>query len=256
METTVRAGNDTIWVEDSGGDGPAVVLMHPGIADSRSWDLVWPALAPRLRVIRYDARGFGRSPQPSEEFRHLDDLIAVLDQRGVTSAHLAGCSMGGANAIDLALASPERVRSLTLLCPGVTGYPWPAEPELDAAAQAAAEAGEDALLALSIREWAAAGAGAQVAAMMRSAVRAWAGEERYARDAEPAFDRLGELKVATVLMVGDLDRPALIACDEEAAARIPGCELIRMPGVDHLPAVREPALVTATILRQCGVAAS
>lgn len=90
--------------------------------------------------------------------------------------------------------------------------------------------------------------------MMRSAVRAWPWEERFAVDAEPAFDRLGALLVPTVLMLGDLDRPALIECDEAMAKRISGCELIRMPGVDHLPAVRDPALVAKTILRQCGLA--
>ena len=210
----------------------------------------------RLRVIRYDARGYGRSSQPTEKFRHLDDLRAVLGARGVTSAHLVGCSMGGANAIDLALAEPGLVRSLTLLCPGVTGYPWPPEPDLDAEAAAAEEAGEDALLALSMREWAAGGADLEVADMMRSAVRAWPGEERFAQDAEPAFDRLGDLHVPAVLMIGDIDRPALIACGAEVAARISGCQLIKMPGVDHLPAVRVPEHVTTTILRQCGLSAA
>src|SRR5262249_31325947 len=132
METRAIAGSDTLWVEDSGGPGPTAVLLHPGIADARSWDLVWPALTERLRVIRYDARGYHRSPPPTEEFSHLNDLIAVLDQRAVPSAHLVGCSMGGANAIDLALAHPDRVLSLTLLCPGVSGYQWPDEPELGA----------------------------------------------------------------------------------------------------------------------------
>lgn len=252
MPTTVTVGADRIWVEDSGGPGPAAVLLHPGIADARSWDLVWPALTERLRVIRYDARGYGRSPAPTEEFRHLDDLIGVLDQLDVPSAHLAGCSMGGANAIDLALACPERVQSLTLLSPGVTGYKWPSEPEFDAEAAAATEAGEDAVVALSLREWAAAGAEPLVVDMMRSAVRAWRAEDVFVRDAEPAFDRLGDVRAPTVLMVGDLDRPALIECDEAVAARIIGCELIRLPGVDHLPAMREPGLVIQTILRQCG----
>jgi 3-oxoadipate enol-lactonase len=52
-------------------------------------------------------------------------------------------------------------------------------------------------------------------------------------------------------MVGDKDNPALIASNEEAARRIPGCELIRMPGVDHYPTVREPKLVLETILSHC-----
>jgi pimeloyl-ACP methyl ester carboxylesterase len=57
--------------------------------------------------------------------------------------------------------------------------------------------------------------------------------------------------VPTVLMVGDMDDPGLIASNEQAAQRIPGCELIRMPGVDHYPTVRAPVLVAETILRHC-----
>jgi pimeloyl-ACP methyl ester carboxylesterase len=86
----------------------------------------------------------------------------------------------------------------------------------------------------------------------RSAIAAWPVEDDFVREAEPAFDRLADVRAPTVLMVGDLDRPALIECDEAIAARITGCELIRMPRVDHLPAIREPGLVTQTILRQCG----
>ena len=84
---------------------------------------------------------------------------------------------------------------------------------------------------------------------MRSAMRAWDGEEQFEREGEPTFDRLGELGAPTILMVGDLDDAALILSNEEAARRIPGCELIRMPGVDHYPTVRAPKLVAEAILR-------
>ncbi len=86
---------------------------------------------------------------------------------------------------------------------------------------------------------------------MRSALRAAEGEEQFEKPGEPAFDRLGELRVPTVLMVGDKDDPGLIVSNEAAAARIPGCELIRMPGVDHYPTVRAPKLVADTILQHC-----
>ncbi|MGI9005549.1 MAG: alpha/beta fold hydrolase [Streptosporangiaceae bacterium] len=69
-----------------------------------------------MRVIRYDARGYGRSPQPTGPFRPLDDLTAVLDQLEVPAAHLVGCSAGGANAIDLALAHRAATRSSARSC--------------------------------------------------------------------------------------------------------------------------------------------
>lgn len=235
----------------SAGDGQVVVLLHPGVADARSWDLVWPLLAERIRVIRYDARGYGQSQQPTAEYRQVDDLIAVLDHFGLSSAHLAGSSQGGGIAIDLALAQPERVRSLTLLSPGVSGYEWPANPEQDAQEEAALAIGEDAAIELYLSAWAAAGTTPLIADMMRSAARAWPAEREFCQLADPAFDRLKDLKFPVVLMVGDRDLPELIECNKQIVARLERCELIKMPGVDHLAALREPELVAATILRQC-----
>jgi pimeloyl-ACP methyl ester carboxylesterase len=239
----------TVWADDSGGDRPPLVLLHPGVGDSRIWDPVLPRLGGRYRVIRYDARGYGRSPQPTGGYSRLDDLVAVLDHVGLARAPLVGCSMGGGAAISLALADPGRVSALVLLCPGVSGYDWPEEPELDAEYEALSAAEDlDGLVALGLREWAAAGAEPGVVAQLRSAVPGWLGEDRYARLDPPAFDRLGELDVPSVLLLGDRDRPALIACDEQIAARIPGCRLVRVPGVDHLPPLRVPDLVADLIL--------
>jgi 3-oxoadipate enol-lactonase len=79
-------------------------------------------------------------------------------------------------------------------------------------------------------------------------MRAWENEERFQQRGEPVYDRLGDLRVPVVLLVGDRDDPGLIASNEAAAERIPGCEFIRMAGVDHYPTMRAPQLVTEAIL--------
>lgn len=243
-------GADKIWAEDSGGSGPALVLLHEGVGDSRMWDPVWSDLTAAHRVIRYDVRGFGRSPAATEAFTLLGDLRAVLSHFHVAVAHVAGCSMGGGTALEFALAEPDRVKSLVLLCPGIGGYPYPETPELDEACEALAEAGDDqGIIQILLDVWARAGDDALVTDMMRSAMRAWDGEEEFEREGEPTFDRLCELRAPTVITVGDLDDAALIASNEEAAKRIPGCELIRMAGVDHYPTVRAPELVADVIFR-------
>src|SRR5262249_35115750 len=212
----------------------------------------WAELTAGFRAIRYDVRGYGRSPAPTEDFTLLGDLRSVLDQFGVCNAHLAGCSMGGATALEFALAEPERVKTLVLLCPGIGGYPYPENTELEAECDALAAAGDqDGLVRVLLRVWGAAGSDPLVTDLMRSAIRAWEGEDRFEKPGEPVFDRLGELRMPTALMVGDKDDPGLIASNQAAAARIPGCELIWMPGVDHYPTVREPELVAETILRHC-----
>ena len=252
MQTMLAVGADKIWAEDSGASGPVLVLLHEGVGDARMWDPIWADLTASFRAIRYDVRGFGRSPAATQDFTLLGDLRSVLDHFGVTSTHVAGCSMGGGTALEFALAEPERVKTLVLLCPGIGGYPYPESAELKAECDALAAAGDlDGLHRVLLGVWGAAGPDPLVADLMRSAIRAWESEERFEKPGEPTFDRLGELRVPTVLMVGDKDDPGLIASNQAAASRIPGCQLIWMPGVDHYPTVREPKLVIKTILRQC-----
>ena len=103
-----------------GAGTPRYVLLHAGVADSRAWDAVAPALDGPS--VAYDRRGFGGTPPGPEGFRHLDDLLAVLDAvAGDEPVWLIGNSMGGALAIDAALEAPERFAGLVLIGPGVSG---------------------------------------------------------------------------------------------------------------------------------------
>ena len=245
----VAVDGGEVWSKDSGSDGPPVVLLHPGVGDSRIWEPVLPTLTASYRVIRYDARGFGRSPAPMVDFSLLADLIAVLDYYGLDRVAMVGCSQGGGSALGLALEQPTRVAALVLLCPGVPGYPWPEEPdELDAEYEHALDAGDvDAVAGLMQRIWAGAGSTSAVMEQLRSAARAEISSRGMEQRDPPVFDRLGEISVPTSLLVGDADYAPLIQANRQAAARIPGCELAVVPGMDHLPPLREPDLVLSTI---------
>lgn len=245
-----------VWADDSGGDGPPLVLLHPGVGDSRIWEPVLAPLTARYRVIRYDARGFGKSPAPAAKFSLLRDLIAVLDHLGVERAAFVGCSQGGGSSLGLALAQPARVSALVLLCPGIPGFPFTAEDE--AADNAELEAGYERALAARDAEalaevmrqvWAAAGATPAVMEQLRSAARAAIAGGDLEQEDPPVFGRLGEIAVPAALMVGDADRPPLIRSNRESAARIAGCEFVFVPGMDHFPPLREPELVLDLITR-------
>ena len=255
MEQLISVGNDEVWVQDSGGTGPVVLLLHPGIADSSVWDQLWRELSPVCRLIRFDVRAYGRSPAATETYSIVGDALTVLDQLEVPSAHLVGCSMGGGAAIDLAVLHPDRVLSLTLLCPGITGYDWPDEPELEAEFERLVHADDQAgLLQFGLRLWAAADPGdPQVVALMRAAGGAQANESEFQTTESTTYDRLGEITARTVMLVGDADNPTLVSADLVAAQRIPGCKLVMMPGVDHFPMLRDPALVLATVRDQLGI---
>jgi 3-oxoadipate enol-lactonase len=73
------------------GAGQPLVMIHAGVADSRQWDAVFTHLAQRMRVVRYDMRGYGKSVPVDGEFSHMGDLIALL-------AHLHSMPRACANA--------------------------------------------------------------------------------------------------------------------------------------------------------------
>jgi 3-oxoadipate enol-lactonase len=249
----IEVDGGVIWAEDTGGTGPAVVLVHPGIGDSRIWNPVMARLAARYRVIRYDDRGYGSSPPATVPFTLFDDLVAVLARLEVPQATFVGCSQGGASSIDLALASPERVRALVLVSPGVSGYPWPEEPEThDEAERLMAAADVEGLARLGLRTWAAAGQDEAVVAQLRSAATSWVANGEYEKENTAAFDRLGDVTAPTVLLIGDKDHPPLIACDQAIAGRIPGCRVIDVPGGDHLLPLRVPGLIAETVEQLAG----
>ena len=250
--TMIDVDGGTVWADDSGGDGPPLVLLHPGVGDSRIWDPVLPALTGRYRVIRYDSRGFGQSPAPTVEFGLLRDLVAVLDHCKIERAAFVGCSQGGASALGLAVQEPDRVAALVLLCPGVPGFPLsdpPAElASLDGDWERAEKAADvEALAEITLRIWGQAGPTPEVMEQVRSSARASIAIGGLEQRDPPVFDRLSEVTAPSSLLVGDLDYPPLIEADKAAAARIPGCELIVVPGMDHLPPLRDPDLVLATI---------
>jgi 3-oxoadipate enol-lactonase len=250
--TMIEVDGGTVWADDTGGDGPPLVLLHPGVGDSRIWDPVLPALAAKYRVIRYDARGFGHSPAPTATFSLLRDLVTVLDHYDVKRAAIVGCSQGGGTALGLALEQPERVPALVLLCPGIPGIPLDDDSDegavLGAEWERAEAAGDvDGLASVTQRVWGRAGATPEAMEQFRSSARAVLATGDLEQEDPPVYERLTEIAVPSSLLVGDADFAPLIEADKAAAARIPGCELILVPGMDHLPPLRDPELVLRTI---------
>ena len=111
---------DLEW--DEAGSGPPLLLLHSGITDRRMWDPQMELLAdgvPRDPVRRARLRRVG-AHRRRRTTRH-DDAVAVLDAAGVDRATVVGSSMGGANAIDLAIVHPGRVSALVAVGIGPRG---------------------------------------------------------------------------------------------------------------------------------------
>lgn len=127
-EYTVRVDAADVFVSDTGGNGPALVLLHgggPGASGLSNYSRNIDALARHFRVVVPDMPGYGRSSKHvdhSDPFGYLADTIrGLLDELDLPTAHLVGNSYGGAAALRLALDTPDRVGKLILMGPGGIG---------------------------------------------------------------------------------------------------------------------------------------
>lgn len=117
--------NGTQLYYEMAGSGRPLVLIHGFTLDTRMWDDQFETFARRYQVIRYDARGFGRSAVPAgESYAPADDLRALMSFLGVEHACVVGLSMGGGIAIDFALSYPEASDALVAVDSLLGGYRW------------------------------------------------------------------------------------------------------------------------------------
>src|SRR3954454_23606406 len=243
----VTSGSATLATE-SQGSGIDVLLLHAGVTDQRSWRHVVEAL-PDVRCLTFDARGYGRTTYALEDgWSAVDDAVAILDAYEVASAVVVGSSMGGQTSIDLALTHPERARALVLIGPAVSGAPEPTyEPEvlaLDEEWESAEERGDQAAMnRIEARLWLdgptapegrVTGEPRELFLEMngRALDAAEAGERR--EDAA-AWDRLGEIAVPVLVMVGEHDLRYIKENCAHVVRSIAGARLVELPGVAHLP---------------------
>jgi pimeloyl-ACP methyl ester carboxylesterase len=95
-------------------DAPAIVLVHDGVVNSASFDDMWPILCKDFRAVRYDRRGYGRSPAAKQPYSPQDDLAAVMKAAGFDHASLVGFSFGGGLAVGYAIDHPGQVDRLVI----------------------------------------------------------------------------------------------------------------------------------------------
>jgi pimeloyl-ACP methyl ester carboxylesterase len=249
------AENGRVYYEVAG-EGPAIVLLHAGLWDRRTWDDQFEDFAREHTVVRLDFRGFGRSPAPEAPYSDIDDVVAVMDAVGVERAAIVGCSAGGTVAGLVALERPERVRALVLAAAGLYGYRW-ADESWDphwAEVGAAVEAGDlHRAMDLELAPWCALGfddpVGARIRAIAHENLQQFSIDEELARAPDRTeMERLEEIHTPTLVLVGDHDVPAFVDIADILAARIPGARRETIAGADHVLHMRQPEVFDRLVL--------
>jgi 3-oxoadipate enol-lactonase len=238
-----------LWYEERG-SGPPAVLLHQGVVDSRIWSRFLPLVEDGLRTLRYDLRGYGRSPMWAGPYSVVDDLVSVLDAAGVQEAALVGTSHGGGIAIQAALERPERVGALVLAVSALPGYRLEIEgtPEQEARWEAAEERDDAAELAeLDLEIWAPMGADDELRAMFLDNAEASNGDDP--RQDVTAVGRLGEIGVPTLVITSAGDVTAINELGDLLAREIPGAQRAVIDEADHMIQWRAPEELAQHVLR-------
>ena len=246
---------------ESIGSGPTVVLLHGGNLDCRMWDEQLPILRSHFRVIRYDARGFGRSGPADTVYQAHTDLYALLQQLAVGRVSLVGLSLGGRIAIDFALNHPDMVDKLVLAGPGLSGWrDWSAEDTTwHLTARRAGHARDSigmAMAWLTSDYMRPAMEQPQLATRLRlmAADNAtyWMGLFRHGdleREADPpALGRLSAMRAPTLLLVGDRDSPVIRVIVDTLASRIHTSAVVVIRGSGHMVNMERPADFNRVVL--------
>jgi pimeloyl-ACP methyl ester carboxylesterase len=243
---------------DEAGSGPAIVLLHAGIADRSMWaELLEPLAAAGHRVVAFDLPGFGEAePAPGEQAPWLD-VLSAMDALSIERAALVGNSFGGAVALRVALVAPERVSALALIsAPGVEFEPsaqlraaWDAE-------EAALDRGDtEAAVAAVVEAWTLADAPQElrdrVAAMQRGIFEVQAGITEPTEGPDPAEEHpelLAGLDIPVLVAAGEHDMPDFLDAAEQLAAALPRAQRAVIAGAGHLAPLETPAVFRELLL--------
>lgn len=241
--------NGTTFHYEMAGIGPPVILIHAGVADSRMWEGQFAPLSKWFKVVRYDMRGYGQTPPAGGTFSHREDLAALLRHLDIERASFVGCSMGSRTALDFVLRYPTRVESLVLTSSAIHDFAFHSPPPPQAAEIDMAEIDGDIARVneLELQLWIdGPRRPEEVDPRVRELVREMngvalanegVGEEQRL---PPIAERIGEIRVPTLVITGELDVPRTRAAADFLAARLPDARPVVMAGLTHLPNMERP----------------
>ena len=260
MSTTTTPDGTNLYWEDSGDGDPILLIQGLGWSGAMWFRLV-PELETRYRVIRYDARGVGRSDVPEGPYSipmMAADAVAVLDAAGISDpAHVFGCSLGGIVAQELTLSYPDRVRKLTLCCthPAGAEASWP-DPAIIQLLQARTEMSpEDAMRAAVDVAYAEGTPQDVIEADIACRLEIPTSGPGYANQLTAGlgypgtFTRLPHIAQPVLIIHGDADQMVPVANAAIMANALPDATTVVVEGAGHVIFSEQPERVAAEFLK-------
>ena len=219
------------------------MLIHAGVADSRMWRRQEALLSDRgYDVVAPDLPGFGDEPVPTEPFSYVELIAPFL------TATLVGNSFGGLVELETALAHPDLVHRLVLVAPSARDHNWSREiQEYWEHEEKLVDSGDiDAATELTLTLFARPEVHETLRPMQRRAyeLQASAGTEATWPDARP----LSQLRVPTLVLVGEQDLPDFHEIAARVANEVPDATVETISGAKHLPSLEMPETFDSLLL--------
>lgn len=235
-----------LYYEECGPAPRVVVLVHDGVLDSAAWDDVWPEFCKHFHTIRYDRRGYGRSPVVAQRSYAADDLAAILHHLKLKRVAIVGSSHGGEISINFTLDHPEMVEQLVLVGAVVGGMPYTEHflERGDALGKPVEKGDIKGAIAAATKDKYLTAPGSDAARKRMAEILVANPQDLTHPELElpvkPALPRLGEIHIPTLLLVGDADIPDVHAHAGAMEAGIPRARRIVITDVGHLMYLEKP----------------
>ncbi|MCK1296809.1 alpha/beta fold hydrolase [Bradyrhizobium sp. 37] len=240
---TITIGDTVVQVS---GEGTPLVFVHGFTTTAEFWREQVEAFSARHQMVRINLPGHGRSPRPADrEYTigaFVEDVLKVYDTLGIDSTVLIGLSMGGTVVQNFALSYPERVRALVLV--GATPHGLGADVNVDNVLKAIEDLGVVAASQKVIERSFGSRASTALIDFAKDEVAqtpAFVARQAIASlNASDSRARLGDIRVPTMVVVGDEDIITPPSESQVLARGIPNSQLFNIPWAGHFPMLELP----------------
>jgi len=247
----IKVPNGKLYFETTGSGEETIVFIHDGLVHHEIWDNQFDVFAEKYKVVRYDRRGYGKSPQPETKYSNVEDLNTVFTFLNIDKAIVMGMSAGGGLAIDFTLKYPDKVSGLVLVGAVVSGFGYSDHMMTRGGRLTAADYGNPKkLLKYIVKEdpYEIAPQNKEVKEQLWKIMQAYPQnidftKNRLADQPErPAKDFLNEIKVSTLIVIGEYDIPDVFVHAGVIESGIPFAQKVIIQNAGHLVPIEQPKI--------------
>lgn len=246
-----------LYYEMNGHGEKTIVFIHDGLVHGEVWDNQFSTFSENFRVVRYDRRGYGRSPKPEKTYSNVDDLQQVFTFLKIDKAILIGMSAGGGLAIDFTLKHPDKVSSLVVVGAVVSGFGYSDHLLTRGGRLEAADyANPEKLLKYFVKE-----DPYEIAPENKEVKeKLWTLMERYPQNIDfsknrlavpaepPAIGILSEIQIPTLIVAGEFDIPDVFVHAGAIESGIPFAQRVIIQNAGHLVPLEQPTTFNEQVL--------